>query len=118
MPTRLYGREELLSLYGQCIREKEEELVRVIRYLPFTPFIGKEVISQEQEEEWKRKFPAKDDVARQLIRSVQERNTLELYLMFSRCVQYLSSPKTKEIFTFIPDLIQVGLHDPLPTKSK
>ena len=115
---RLYSREELLSQYSQCMGKKEEELVEVIKFLPFTCFVRTKVISQEQVDEWRKREVSKDGVAKQLIASVLERNTLELYLTFSQCMEYLKSSKAKEIFPFIPDLFRVGLHDPLPTNSK
>ena len=118
MSARLYCREELIALYSQCIRKKEKELVEVIKFLPFTVFIMTKVISKEQEYEWTRELSTKEGVAKQLITSVLERNTIDLYLKFSQCVQYLKDFGAKEIFPFIPDLFQVGLHDPLRTESK
>lgn len=76
-----------------------------------TPFLLTKVITEEQKDEWS--VLPREDRCKKLIVCVLEKNALGVYIEFSRCVQYIKESEAKRIFTFIPDLFQVGLHDPL-----
>jgi hypothetical protein len=116
MSTQVFSRGELLSLYDQSIREKEGRLVGLIKPLPFRCFKLAGVITETQECDYE-ELP-KEDAAKQLLAFVLETNSLEKYIGFSRCVQYIQDLEAKRIFSFISDLFKVGLHDPLRKDGK
>lgn len=106
-----FRKEELVSLYQQSIRDNEERLIKVIKVPPLKPFLLTKVITEEQKDEWS--VLPRADRCKKLIEFVLEKNELGVYIKFSRCVQYIKEFEAERIFTFIPDLLQVGLHDPL-----
>ena len=114
--SRLYSREELLSLYCQTLENEKDEVIRAIRPAPFTSFIIRGVMSSKQETDWS--SMSRHDSRRALIDFVLEENTLERYIKFSQCVHYINSAKAEQIFEFIPNLIHVGLHDSIRMKGE
>ena len=114
---RVFHREELLSLYRQCIEDNENKLIGVTSPLPPTSFRLTGVITEEQEDEWWSQL-SREDACRKLIESVLKRNSLKVYISFSQCIKYISDNEAKRIFTFIPDLFRAGLHDPLQKSGK
>lgn len=110
--NRLFSKDKLLSEYRKSIVNNEEKLVEAIKPT-LAPFVLTRVITKQQEDEWKSRG---DDARKMLVAFVLHKDLLEVYIKFSRCVQYIIKEyEAKKLFTFIPDLFEVGLHDPLPT---
>ena len=106
---RLYGREELLSLYQQALKANKKKIIDILRPSPLIIFRKLGVISQDQ---LTGQYQASERFDH-LISYVLERNDLEIYIKFSRGLQYVNKVEVKSIFEFVPDIFSVGLHDPL-----
>lgn len=109
---RLYSQEELASLYRQTIETNKEKLVRVIKPAPWTPFTLTNIVTQEQIDDWS--SMNKDRSRKALVEFLLQKDTLLDYIQFSRAVEYIKESEARKIFEFIPDLCEVGLHDPIP----
>ena len=114
--TKLYVKEELLSLYRCTIKDNVERLVKTIKPAPLTCFCCVNIISKEQENDLK--SLSKDESRRSLVNLVLEKDSLDDYINFSRCVQFIKEIEAKKIFTFISDLFEVGIHDPLKRQAE
>lgn len=117
--TRLYSREELLSLYGTILNNETEKERAIDAILPAPlagSFVIQGVISKEQASEWS--SLDRREQRRALIDFICEKNTVEDYIKFTQCVHYIDEVKARKIFPFIPDLIAVGLHDNIRRKGR
>ena len=113
--TKLYVKEELLSLYKCTIKDNVDRLVKTIKPAPLTCFYYVNLINKEQENDLK--SLSKDESRRSLVNLVLEKDSLNDYINFSRCVHFINEVEAKRIFPFISDLFEVGLHDPLKTQA-
>ena len=65
------------------------------------------VITAKEESEWKGK-------GHLVLEKVQDLNDLDVFIRFSKALCHRHTiEKVKEIYPFIPNLVEVGLHDPL-----
>ena len=116
-PVTLYRKEELVSLYQQAIQNHREALVQVLSPASLVPFVKTGIISDEQKNEWGVANIPKEESRRLLIALILERNDADLYIKFSRCLQYINAVESKRVFPFTTDLLAVGLHDPIDKKG-
>lgn len=107
----MFTKESLLSEYLKVIQDNRDELVRVLCSGTLIPFIKVGIITEEQKSEWS--SLSSEERYDKILSLVIERKDINLCIKFSRCVQYINNTKTKKVFEFIPDIYEVGLHDPL-----
>ena len=115
--TPLYRKEDLLSLYQQAIENHKETLIRVLSPASLVPFCKTRIISDEQKNEWSVANIPKEESRRLLVALILEKNDVEFYIKFSRCLQYINAVEARRVFPFITDLLDVGLHDPITSKG-
>ncbi len=115
--TRLYSKQELLSLYQQAIENHKETLVRVLSPASLVPFCKTGIISEQQKSDWSVANVTKEESRRSLIALLLEKNDVENYIKFSRCLQYINAVEARRTFPFTKDLFDVGLHDPITNKG-
>ena len=113
----LYSKQELLSLYQQAVENHRETLIKVLSPASLVPFCKIGFITEEQKTDWSVVNMPKEESRRLLIDLLCERNDVEDYIKFSRCLQYINSVEARRIFSFITDLLNVGLHDPISNKG-
>ena len=113
----LYSKEELLSQYQQAIDSHEEVLIRVLSPASLVPFTKTGIISEELKSEWSIANIPKQVSRKRLITHVLESDDVAVYINFSRCLQYINAVEARRIFPFITDLFDVGLHDPISSRS-
>lgn len=113
MSTTLYNKEDLLSLYKQSIENNKDELLKVLRKGTLAPFNIRGIISDAQKEDWSLSRMTKDESRGALIAHLLESSDVVDYMKFSRCVQYISDVGARRVFSFLQDLIDVGLHEPI-----
>lgn len=112
--SRLYTKEELLSLYRESTSEKVNELTPMLKKT-LVPFVNVEIITEEEKFYWKKEDYKNDTETAydRVVSRVQEHDNLDKYILFSRALSYCNRIEVRRIYGFVPDLIEVGLHDPL-----
>lgn len=112
--SRLYSKEELLSLYKQTIQDKEQELISLLSSgSSLASFAAFGLITPKQKEDWSVRHMDKEESRKNLISHLLEKSNVEDYIKFSKCVRQINEAEAMRIFSFIDDLIPVGLHDPI-----
>lgn len=117
---KLYSKEELVSEYRLSIENNKEKIIETLKVASLAVFSLRGLISEEQKDEWSTlgRTICREEPYRRLICFVLDKNSVEDYLKFSRCVQYTNNVKALIIFPFIRDLVAVGLHDSLKKGNK
>ena len=111
--TTLYSQEELLSLYKQSIQDNKDDLLKVLKKGTLVPFTILGIINDSQKESWSLSNMTQNESRGALIQHILKSDDVSDYIKFSRCVRYISDVGAGRVFSFMQDLINVGLHDPI-----
>lgn len=114
--SRLFSRDELLSLYSQVLGNEKERVIKAIQPASLFPFSSNGIMSEEQQRDWS--SMGRHDSRKALVDFVLSENDLDCYIKFSQCVHYINEGEAEQIFDFIPNLISVGLHDSIRIKGQ
>ena len=108
----MYTPAELLSLYERTIISNRDAIIKLLSPNSLVPFEKTKIITDQQKEELKA-LNKRDRYNALIDDFILARNDLAVYIKFSQCAAYFNSVRTNEIFSFISNLLPVGLHDPL-----
>ena len=112
-----YSKQDLISLYQEAVQNHRGTLMKVLSPASLVPFCKTGFISEEQKNEWSVANIPKEESRRLLIALLLDRNDVEDYIKFSRCLQYINPVEARNVFPFVGDLFDVGLHDPISNKG-
>ena len=110
--ARLYTKDELSRRYREFTSSKTDILIDMLKKT-LVPFVKLGIISETEKYEWLHKKDEEDNACYCVVRRVLDKNDLDVYIKFSRGLAFLNKEQVKEVYGFIPDLLLVGLHDPL-----